>query len=65
MSSGRQSRGSERGAVLMHVAVATVGLFALSAVTIDFGVKRNSRVQPRMPRIADGASFLRTILLVR
>jgi Flp pilus assembly protein TadG len=45
MSSVRRYRGSERGAVLVHVAVATVGLLALSALTVDFGVKWISRAQ--------------------
>ncbi|MGH9330664.1 MAG: pilus assembly protein TadG-related protein [Vicinamibacterales bacterium] len=45
MSSVRRHRGSERGAVLVHVAIATVGLLALCALAVDFGIKWIARAQ--------------------
>jgi Flp pilus assembly protein TadG len=61
MSSVRRCRGSERGAVLVHVAIATVGLLALSAVTVDFGVKWIARAQAQ--NAADAGALAGAIAL--
>ena len=47
--------GSARGAVLVHVAVAIIGLLAFSALTIDYGVMWMSRRQAQ--NAADAAAL--------
>jgi Flp pilus assembly protein TadG len=61
MSSHPGRRGCERGAVLVHVMIATIGLLALSALTIDFGVKWIARAQAQ--NAADAGALAGAIAL--
>jgi Flp pilus assembly protein TadG len=45
MSILQRHRGCERGAVLVQVAIATIGLLAFSALAVDFGIKWIARAQ--------------------
>ena len=38
---------SERGAMLVHVAIALLGLLAFSAIVLDYGVMHSARGQPQ------------------
>jgi Flp pilus assembly protein TadG len=61
MSSLQGHRSCERGAVLVHVMIATIGLLALSALTIDFGVKWIARAQAQ--NAADAGALAGAIAL--
>lgn len=54
-------RRSERGAVLVHVALGMIGLLAVSALTIDFGVKWVARAQAQ--NAADSGALAGAIAL--
>jgi hypothetical protein len=61
MPSPLRSMRSERGAVLVHVAVAAVGLVAFSAIAIDYGILWMSRRQAQ--NAADSAALAGAISL--
>jgi Flp pilus assembly protein TadG len=61
MSSVRRYQESERGTVLVHVAIATVGLLALSALAVDFGIKWIARAQAQ--NAADAGALAGAIAL--
>src|SRR5215203_307710 len=64
MRAGRshcRRRESARGAVLVHVAVAIIGLLAFSALTIDYGVMWTSRRQAQ--NAADAAALAGALAL--
>jgi Flp pilus assembly protein TadG len=55
MNSGHHAFGSERGAVLVHVAAAILALMALSIFVVDYGVLWASRRQAQ--NVADAAAL--------
>ena len=59
--SNRRRRESARGAVLVHVAVALIGLLAFGALTIDYGVMWTSRRQAQ--NAADAAALAGALAL--
>jgi len=60
---GQSKRGGDRGAIIIHVAFALLGLLAFTAFVIDYGVMWVSRRQAQ--NVADAAALAGAISLMR